>query len=529
MALGYRPVDRAQQFLLPPDMADWLEPGHLVWFVLDVVAQMDTAVFHAKARTGGVGRAGYDPDMLLALLVYAYSVGERSSRAIERRCGTDVAFRVICAGDAPDHTRIARFRQEHEAAFTSLFEQVLVLCAKAGMGRLGIVAIDGTKIGANASLDANRRLEWLREQAEQVVGEAEALDAAEDRLFGPARGDELAPEFRDPSSRAERIRAALEQAEAQARAVQELAESDRAAAREYLLRIEQGSPPKGHPPRGVDRQAADEARVRMYRRLMDEADTPEQRWARAAQLRRARLRISARWDVAGDSAGKPASARPGSSGLKSFRGNVTDPDSRIMKTRKGWLQSYNTQLAVSADHLILSVFVTQDPTDVGAFEPVLRSAEDAAALVEANRPAEVAAGCAEHEEAASQAGIGLVLADAGYLSEANLTTPGPPRLIAVGKDHAMRQTTEAEPARGAPPANASPNEVMRHRMRTPEALAMYKKRGAIVEPVNGHVKDQIGLRRLSRRGLKAATSEINLVAAVTNLRKLHLRAVAHAT
>ncbi|MGW6195090.1 transposase, partial [Kribbella sp. NPDC055110] len=139
MAKLYRPVDRGQGFLLPPDMADWLPDDHLVWFVLDVVAELDSSRFHAGRVTGGVGRAGYDPDMLLALLVYSYAVGQRSSRRIEGLCHDHVAFRVLCAQDVPDHTTIARFRAVHEDAFAGLFAQVLVLCAQAGMGRVGIV------------------------------------------------------------------------------------------------------------------------------------------------------------------------------------------------------------------------------------------------------------------------------------------------------------------------------------------------------------------------------------------------------
>jgi len=156
MARSYRPVVRDQEFLLPPNMADWLPEDHLVWFVLDIVDRLDTRVFHAGRRIGGVGRQGYDPDMLLALLIYAYAVGERSSRRIERLCVDHVAFRVLCGQDGPDHSTIARFRAEHHEGFADLFAQVLRLCAAAGMVKVGIVSIDGTKIAANASKSANR-------------------------------------------------------------------------------------------------------------------------------------------------------------------------------------------------------------------------------------------------------------------------------------------------------------------------------------------------------------------------------------
>lgn len=183
MARSYRPVIRDQEFLLPPNMADWLPEDHLVWFVLDVVDQLDTTVFHAGRRTGGVGRQGYDPDMLLALLVYAYAVGERSSRRIERLCVDHVAFRVLCGQDGPDHSTIARFRAEHEEGFADLFAQVLQLCAAAGMVKVGVVSIDGTKIAANASKGANRSRDAVREEARRIaagiVADAEAGGACQ--------------------------------------------------------------------------------------------------------------------------------------------------------------------------------------------------------------------------------------------------------------------------------------------------------------------------------------------------------------
>jgi transposase len=190
VANSYRPVDRGQAFLLPPDMADWLPEDHLAWFLIEVVDEMDTSVFHSRQAKAKVsqGRAGFDPDMLVTLLLYAYAHEVRSSRQIERLCTDNVAFRVICAQDVPDHSTIARFRAEHEEAFTHLFTQVLIVCAKAGLGRVGTIAVDGTKIAANASIDVNRTEDRLRAaleaEAERIVAGAAAADAAEDALFG---------------------------------------------------------------------------------------------------------------------------------------------------------------------------------------------------------------------------------------------------------------------------------------------------------------------------------------------------------
>src|SRR3954469_6240123 len=167
VARTYRLVDREQEFLLPPSMIDWLDEDHLVWFVIEAVTRLDTTAFHRLAKLGGVGRQGYDPDMVLTLFVYAMAHGVSSSRQIERLCHTDVAFRVVCAQDVPDHTVLARFRQNHQDALTGLLTESLVLAAELGMVSLGTVALDGTKIAGNASRDANRGERHLRRLAEQ--------------------------------------------------------------------------------------------------------------------------------------------------------------------------------------------------------------------------------------------------------------------------------------------------------------------------------------------------------------------------
>ena len=169
MAKSYRPVLRDQPMLLPVDLREWLPQDHLVWFVLETVEALDISGLERTRRRGGAGAAGYDPQMLLGLLVYAYCQGVRSSRAIERMCVTDVAFRVLCAQDGPDHTTIARFRADAQDAFTELFAQVLMIAARAGLGRFGTVAIDGTKIAANASIDANRGQDWFDRHVAGVV------------------------------------------------------------------------------------------------------------------------------------------------------------------------------------------------------------------------------------------------------------------------------------------------------------------------------------------------------------------------
>src|SRR5215207_1232117 len=192
MARNFVACDRDQELLLPPSLREWLPEGHLAWFVIDAVAAFDLSGFYAAYRVDGHGRPAHDPAMMVALLRYGYAIGERSSRRLERRCVEDVATRVICANRAPDHTTIARFRQRHESALAELFGEVLALCAEAGLVRDGVIAVDGTKVAANAAPRATRDYEQI---AREILEHADAVDAAEDEQFGDARGDELPPEL----------------------------------------------------------------------------------------------------------------------------------------------------------------------------------------------------------------------------------------------------------------------------------------------------------------------------------------------
>jgi len=191
MGPNFLECDRDQVLLLPPSLREWLPAGHLAWFVIDAVERLDLTAFYGAYRLDGQGRPAHEPAMMVALLLYSYAVGERSSRRIERRCVEDVATRVICANRAPDHTTIARFRQRHEAALAELFGEVLWLCAEAGLVRVGVVAVDGTKLQANASHHATRDYEQI---AKEILEHADAVDAEEDERFGDARGDDELPE-----------------------------------------------------------------------------------------------------------------------------------------------------------------------------------------------------------------------------------------------------------------------------------------------------------------------------------------------
>ena len=192
MAQNFLSCDRERELLLPPSLREWLDGDHVAWFVLDAVETIDLAEFFGVYRADGQGRAAHDPAMMVALLLYGYASGERSSRAIERRCRDDVPSRVICANRAPDHTTIARFRARHEVALARTFTQILAMCARAGLVSVGVVALDGTLIAANASRATTRTHESIREEVDRMLGEAAAVDAAEDEQHGDARDERTA-------------------------------------------------------------------------------------------------------------------------------------------------------------------------------------------------------------------------------------------------------------------------------------------------------------------------------------------------
>jgi transposase len=536
MAYGYRRADRDQPFLLPPDMRDWLPAGHLAWFVIDAVAVLDLSRFAVRAtpRGSAAGRAAYDPRVLLALLCYGYARGLRSSRKIERACTEDVAFRVICAQDPPDHATIARFRRQHfadEQAMADLFAQVLAVAAAAGLGRLGLVAVDGTKIGANASKDANRSEQKLRELAARILAEAEEADAAEDALFGCARGDELPAELADPRTRRERIAAALAQLDAGRQA----AEAHRdAQASAYLQAAASGRPGSGSRPPAADVAAAqmrlDQATAAQQAKIDDWEQRNAQQVAETGaglrnpprrpagehvRVRQAAVKLEkarARAAEAGRKAAEREAARTGPGPVA----NITDPDSHLMPVRGGgFIQGYNAQAAHSADGLCLGGLVTAQTTDYGCFGPLLDVIAAAQDILRAHARGPL------HR---LKAKTGIVLADAGYLSEANLTCPGPDRLIATGKRRDLARAADGQidasrRADGRPLGGAA--AAMAARIASPPGPACYRKRGPIAEGPFGNRKHNRGFRRFSMRGIARAGGEWTFENTISNLLKIH--------
>src|SRR6266545_3476045 len=202
---------------MPPSLDEWLPKDHLARFVIAVVDTLDLSAFYARRRADGWGRAAYDPKMMVALLIYAYATGARSSRLIERRCVEDVAFRFISVNETPDHATIARFVCDHEQELADLFDQVLRVAAEVGLLRVGLVALDSTRIKANASAGANRSPDWIRSEAERIIAEGRANGEEESRRLGDAAGPEIPEDLVEPNSRSARLlgaKAKLEEEEA---------------------------------------------------------------------------------------------------------------------------------------------------------------------------------------------------------------------------------------------------------------------------------------------------------------------------
>jgi len=496
MAYHYIGGNRDQQFLLPVSMRDWLDQGHLAWWMIDVVERIDTAGLHVLHPNDGPGRPAYNPDMMLTLLLYAYMTGQRSSRRIEAACRTDAAYRVICGDVVPDHATIARFLIDHEHVMADIFVQVLRLCAAAGLVTVGTVAIDGTKIGSDAALDRNHSAGWIRRQVEVILAEARETDTAEGGQPGLLAADELPAELSTVSGRLARLEEALAVIEAADAAAAAEIEQVMARARTEAAegRKLPGRKPKD-PRAALARAQADETAVRVKATARASAQhTSEADVADAVEDDPAVQAAVAATDKARTAA---QAATP------TVRANVTDPQSRIMKTATGWVQGYNAQAAVNEHQIIVACHVSQDHGDVGLFQP----------MVDATRDTLDRAGVTDP--------IGMVLADAGYWSEDNATADGPDRLIATIKDWKQRQAArQLGTTGGDPPDHATPIEAMEHRLRTPKGAAAYAARSHTIEPVFA-AKANHDYRRFRRRGLKAARSEWALMATVHNLGKLH--------
>lgn len=444
MAYNFVPCDRDQPFLMPPSLDEWLPRDHLSRFVIAVVDTLDLSAFYVKRRADGWGRAAYDPKMMVALLIYAYATGARSSRLIERRCLEDIAFRFISANEAPDHATIARFAKDHEQELAELFDQVLRLAAEVGLLRVGLVALDSTRVKANASPGANRSEDWIRTEVERIIKEARATDEEEDRRLGDSSDSDIPEDLAEPHTRLERLLAAKARLEAEQANRQAAYEAKVAAREDYRRRT--GKSMRGRKPKPPEERARDRRH--------------------------------------------------------STLANITDPDSRIMSTPNGgFLQGFNAQAVVTENQITVACEVTADATDFAQLKPMVEQAAENLA------------------KAGMQEKVGVMLADAGYLSDDNLGLErdlGVELLIATkNREHADNDP----PPRGRIPKGLSKRQRMERKLRTKRGRRLYRKRGGSIEPVFGQQR-QRGAGRFRRRGLRACNCEWRFEQTVHNLLKI---------
>ena len=450
-----------QMLLLPPSLDEWLPEGHLPRFVAELVDEVLDLSPILASYTEKRGQPPYDPRLMVRLLIYGYTTGVRSSRAMERKCVDDVAFRYLAAGAGPDYRSISRFRARHLDALAGIFTQSLHLAQRLGMVKMGRVALDGTKLEANASrhkamsyarlVDREQRVEAeiaeLEATAAALLADAAATDAAEDEQFGAHGKDtDLPAELDRREKRLARLQAARAQIEAEAAA------KARKHAEDKETRQQQRSGHDG--PEAVEAAGADAA----------------------------------------------AKARP----KDKAQANFTDPDSRIMKNSDGaYIQAYNAQAVVDDAHQIITAAdVTTNPSDALNYTDMLDQS---------------AANTGIHPRQA--------LVDAGYCSEANLAAAvarkaehGTDTFMATGR-LAHDQQVPAAP-RGRIPKDATARERMARKLRTKPGRAAYSRRKAIIEPVFGQIMTCQGGRELLLRGKHGARGEWRLLAACHNLRKI---------
>ncbi len=426
----FHPYDPDQSHLFPPSPRDWMPEGHLAFFISDTVDELDLEPLYARfrKRSNDRGNLAYEPRMLLKVLIYSYSVGVFSSRKIATGIDDLVALRYLAAGNRPGHRTMARFRRDNAGHFAKVFQQIVNVAQEAGLVKLGTLAIDGSRVKANAS--KHKAMSYsrmkseekrLRKEIEAIIHLADGIDAAEDVEFGPDfRGDELPEELRHRETRRAKIRAAIEALK------EEQAEKDVATKRG------QGRTKKMKRPNG----------------------TPPEK----AQY------------------------------------NFTDPESRIMKTSSGgYEQCFNAQVAVDAgEQIIVASGVTQNAADVNELLPILDRAE-----ITTGRKAK------------------RLLADAGYKSEANLAeleARGVDGYVSLGRREQTRERVKT-----AGPATKR----MHRKLNTKRGRERFKARKHVVEPAFAWVKQVLGFRSFSMRGLKLARAEWDLVCLCTNLRRMN--------
>ncbi len=512
--MNFLACDREQPFLMPPDPRDWLPEDHLAWFLLASVEQMDLSTFYDSYRVDGWGRAAFEPSMMVSLLLYAYARGERSSRGIERKCVEDVAYRVIAAQQKPDHATIARFRARHEDALSELFSSVLGLCKQAGLVKVGVIAIDGTKVHANASHHCNLDYEQL---AKEILKEAGEIDAAEDELYGDARGDELPEHLRTSEGRRVALREAKQKLEHE-RAKNGSARAE-TAAEAAGVKIELDAQVI------VARGEGRDGWLREARRQLDEHRRREAKpiaRSRAERLLQAERRLQQDLAVerhaneayehyrthGRDTQGRrlsrpPRPYEPPESPAGKI--NTTDPDSRNVKTPRSYTQGYNAQAVVNEEQIVLAAEVSASSPDFGHLEPMVKATKR------------------ELQAIGVKATPGVAVADSGYWNEEQMDN-------VVANEHVQVLIPPDAGKRNTPRPGWDGGRYtsMRDALQSDYGGGLYRRRKAMVEPVFAQTKHNRRINQFQRRGRSAVRSEWRLITATHNLLKLHKHQIAAA-
>ena len=445
----YLPYDSDQILLLPPNLNDWLTPDHLARFISDVVDGLDISEITSSYEKEFRGAPPYDPLMMVKIRIYADCVGTPSSRVIEKSMQENIGFRFLGAGNFPDFRTISDFRKIHHEPLADFFQQVLTLCDLAGLVKMGTVAIDGTKIKANASIDKNYTLGTLTEKekrykeiAKRILEEGITTDEEEEHIFGPDNNG-----WSMPKDALERIKRAKD--ELKLRKKEELEEYERMIEKRRKREEENGEKVKGRKPKH-----------------------PKD---------------------------KKKKSKDGKQ--KEPTANTTDPDSRIMKTRKGFIQGYNPQIAVDTDtQIILATDLTQDHNDLRQLAPMLNQTIENTGKIPHN-----------------------ATADAGYDNDKQigLFDKKIDIYIPTQKDWKQRKAMkEQPPPRGRIPKDLSKRERRERKLLTKKGKKIYKKRGSSVEPVIGQIKSAMGLDRLLLRGKEKGNSEWKMYCTAHNILKL---------
>jgi transposase len=472
--VNVRGVERDQLLLMPPSLADWLPPDHLAWFIIDVVAELDLSGFYRSLRTDGRGGASYDPRVMLGVLLYAYCVGERSSRRIEQRLCDDVAFRVVAANQRPDHATLARFRRRHQDAIAEVFCQVVALCIAEGLVQTGVVAIDGTKIEADVSASSSVT---RRQIVDEILEEAEAVDTAEDLEYGNRRGDELPAKWADRRDRRARLREALRQLDADG------------------------------PSDAESYQAARNAReAELGHKLSGRRANPDSKWGSPARTRKINV------------------TDPDSRTIKDGRRYVQGYNAQAAVTEDQIVVAAEVTNAARDSVIFEAVVAATEQNLAGGDQPEVFVADagywsiDNATLgIGADvliTPMPMTGGITNPQDPRITVRRGVI----ERLDRAEIS------IKAAADEMGVSTTTVRKWLRNHRSGRPDPVEVrqvMVERLATERGAAAYAKRKTTVETVFGNIKANLGFRRFSRRGLTATASEWCLVCTVHNLLKIH--------